>query len=433
MALPITTWEFRQAGSNDNGGGFKTGGSGTDYSQQDAAQLTLTDLATDVAGTNLSSATGGFTALMVDNIIYIKSGASFTPGFYQITAHIDTNNVTIDRSAGSSATAGTGSVGGARVGFLDAGHFELMSAGDKSYVKAGTYTLTENIDVLKDGTTALAIFIEGYNATRGDAPTGNDMPLIACGAFTFSFDNNWRLHNLRGTGSSAANVFRVDNASIIGNCKGENSSTGRGIYHGSSAGGHVILCEGVSTGGDAINCGTDVHAIGCYVHDSLNGIGTTVTGGANMVVNNLIDTCTTGIAMTGTQKYNTYMNNTVYNCTTGFSLSGGAYDNVIMNNIIDTCTTGMSATGAIPVDRNMIDYNNFSNNGTDVTNVVKGSNTTSDAPSFTDAPNGDFTNALDANAAPKISFPGGLTGNFLVQGAAQPAAGGGEASYGFIG
>jgi len=38
--------EVRSTGSDANGGGFKAGASGTDYSQQDAAQYALTGLTT---------------------------------------------------------------------------------------------------------------------------------------------------------------------------------------------------------------------------------------------------------------------------------------------------------------------------------------------------------------------------------------------------
>ena len=48
MALSATVvWEVRPAGSgssDDNGGGYKSDAGTTDYSQQDAAELTLTDL-----------------------------------------------------------------------------------------------------------------------------------------------------------------------------------------------------------------------------------------------------------------------------------------------------------------------------------------------------------------------------------------------------
>jgi hypothetical protein len=62
MALSAATvWEMRTTGAQTNGGGYANLAPGTsvDYSQQDAAQLSLSDIATDGAGTGLSSATGG--------------------------------------------------------------------------------------------------------------------------------------------------------------------------------------------------------------------------------------------------------------------------------------------------------------------------------------------------------------------------------------
>src|SRR5437667_9506862 len=116
MALSASTvWEVRQATGNDNnGGGFVVGASGTDYSQQTTAQLSLTDLATTGVVTTLTSVTGGFTSAMVGNIIHIISGTNFTAGFYQITVFTNSNTVTLDRAPTTAAgVSGTGSVGGA--------------------------------------------------------------------------------------------------------------------------------------------------------------------------------------------------------------------------------------------------------------------------------------------------------------------------------
>lgn len=104
MALATTTnWEVRTTGAADNGGGFDPvlGASATDYSQQDAAELSLADGATTIAGsTTLESTTGGFTEEMVGNVLYVASGTKTDVGYYQITAYTDTNTVTIDRSPG---------------------------------------------------------------------------------------------------------------------------------------------------------------------------------------------------------------------------------------------------------------------------------------------------------------------------------------------
>lgn len=70
--------------------------------------LYLIDLATDGAGTGISSATGGFEAGMVGGYLYIDSGLGFAAGSYLITVYTDTNNITIGSSAGANATLGVG-------------------------------------------------------------------------------------------------------------------------------------------------------------------------------------------------------------------------------------------------------------------------------------------------------------------------------------
>src|SRR3954451_13297180 len=87
-----TVWEVRTGGSDSNGGLFTSGqaGAGTDYSQQDAAQLSLTDVVTD-GTTTVTSAVGGFTAAMIGNGINIAGTC------YMIATRSSTNTITVDR------------------------------------------------------------------------------------------------------------------------------------------------------------------------------------------------------------------------------------------------------------------------------------------------------------------------------------------------
>ena len=140
MAIAATTvWEVRTTGNAGNGGGFNEDRGGTDYSQQDTAELSLTDLACE-SNTTLTSATGGFTSAMVGNIIYIASGTNAAAGYYEITAYTDTNTVTIDRTCADDGdmTAGVGKVGGALVHPHSAA--ADFVAGNKFWIKVGTYT-----------------------------------------------------------------------------------------------------------------------------------------------------------------------------------------------------------------------------------------------------------------------------------------------------
>lgn len=72
------------------------------------SKLRLTDLVMAQDSTTLTSETGGFTATMVGEKIYISSGTNFIVGWYTIATHTDTNTVTLNTTA---ATAGAGSEG----------------------------------------------------------------------------------------------------------------------------------------------------------------------------------------------------------------------------------------------------------------------------------------------------------------------------------
>src|SRR5262245_28758828 len=114
MSVGTVAWEVRSTGNDNNGGGFVIGGSGTDYSQQDAAQYNFTDLVVDGSvNTKVTSASHNFVAADVDNIMHITAGTGWTVGFYRILS-VASNAATLDRSpAAVSTTGGTFYVGGA--------------------------------------------------------------------------------------------------------------------------------------------------------------------------------------------------------------------------------------------------------------------------------------------------------------------------------
>lgn len=121
--LASAVWRIRLGAgtSNANGGGFDAtiSGAGTDYSQQNSPQLTISDLqclvADDASRLKVRSATGGFTAAMVGNAMNIGTGGSFIAGLYFIVGYTSTNLVTLDRTpaAGADLSGGNGRVGGA--------------------------------------------------------------------------------------------------------------------------------------------------------------------------------------------------------------------------------------------------------------------------------------------------------------------------------
>jgi hypothetical protein len=172
MAISATTnFEVRTSGNNANGGGFVPGSSGTDYSQQDSAQYSGTDLVVDATtNTKVTSATHSFVAADVGNIIHITAGTGWTVDFYQIMS-VASGAATLDRSpAATSTTGGTYAVGGA-LGSLG-GLPSTLPASSIVWVKAGGgYTISSGI-VISNGASLSNILpcrVIGYSTSRGDA------------------------------------------------------------------------------------------------------------------------------------------------------------------------------------------------------------------------------------------------------------------------
>ncbi len=107
-------WWVRTGGDETNGAGYDStiSGAGTNYSDQDAAQLALTDVVT-TGTTSVTSVTGGFTTAMIGNIIRIESD-----GYYAILARVSTNAITVDRATGS-GTGQSVKIGGAKQGVIN--------------------------------------------------------------------------------------------------------------------------------------------------------------------------------------------------------------------------------------------------------------------------------------------------------------------------
>ena len=393
-SIATNIWEFRAtAGDANAGGGFDTASGGTDYSNQNSAQLQLTDLATSGIGvTTLTSATGGFTAAMVGNYIQIRSGTNLVTGFYRVTAYTDTNTVTIDRAADDGVggvSGGSGDLGGALDILTDAfiEDVNAVIAGNTIYIKNdGTATMS-TVSTARDGTAELPITIDGYNTTRGENPTGTDRPLLAFGASTLLLGDYFFCKNIRMTGTATA-VASMNISSVFINCKITNSSvsSNRIAFNLNNTFTAAISCEGISTLGIAFELNNrQATAINCYAHDSATGIH--LDNNDHDVLGCIIDTCTTG--MLGDDSVGiTISGNVIYNCTTGLTDGVGKSYNVY-NNIFYSNTTAISWGTEQKI--NIFNYNLYDDNGTDVVNVTKGDNAVSGDPLFTNAAGGDFT------------------------------------------
>lgn len=181
MALSASSvWETEVGGSDTNGGGFVTGSSGTDWTQQSAAQYSLTNGVTN--GTT-TVATVSASSDMVGNIAYIAGGTgSITAGWYQIVSQVTGVSITVDRSTG--LTTGTGvtiTIGGALLSpAIAAANATVVNM--LIYVKynASVFAITSASTNVAAGCVSLfaGVAMIGYNTTRTAANTDALQPTL---------------------------------------------------------------------------------------------------------------------------------------------------------------------------------------------------------------------------------------------------------------
>jgi hypothetical protein len=415
--------EMRSSGSSNlNSGVFDSGVAvpGTDYTLQDASQANGTDLASangTTAPCTVTSAGYSFGTADEGNSIVISAGTNWTVSVYIIT---DTSGggAILDKACGSAASisSGTWRMGGAypggnsTAGISDDARFELLDDGMKVWIKAGTYSLNE-ISLTTQAAVTDGISILGYNATRGDAPTGDDRPLLAGGANRFLLGpSGFRTENIRftGTGTVVFSIGGNTSASVANNVKATNTSTTSaraGIQLGFVN--RITNSEGISYRGNGFSVGSGGSGaiIGCWAHSSNNGISD--TNGALTVINNIIsDNVSNGFVATGSGQL-TIANNTFIGGAT--SKRGDAIDVAtpssayIANNIFSGFDVGITKTseGTNPIGM-QVDYNNFYNITTDVTNVTKGTGNIALDPTFTDVDEVNNEGTVTSGAADNI-------------------------------
>lgn len=305
-------WRIRVGGDNLNGGGFDPGisGAGTDYTDQDTDQLSLTDFATSGAGVaTLTSATGGFTAAMVGNCVRIASGTNFTAGYYFVTAYTDTHTVTLDRSPTPSGagSGGTGRLGGAWGG---TDPFQNVNASTNSptlptavitppivpsnivYVRGSGSNAPSSDDYTLDQT-KFGSFQGGDTTGRVKYVGYNGRPRVSCGGLLFyhqpyvSLENfyvkytsstaGYQDYGLFGgfTGSAAVNCYVdvsggataagiravfIEDCEITDSVGGTYSSTQYGVLPG-QYGGHTFRCRIHGLRGHGVFYQSTVHNI----------------------------------------------------------------------------------------------------------------------------------------------------------------------------
>src|SRR5437868_6674660 len=300
MALSSSiVWETRASGASDNnGGGFKAGATGTDRSQQNSAQVVIDNstITTSIT-TNVITFTGGYTATSADvgNVVQMLTGTNVTAGWYEITAQTSTT-WTVDRNVVTSGTTtnSTGNMGGALATISKLSG--AMVASNKAYVTgAFTSTATNTFAQTVAPTAANSpTRLIGYSSARGDS-----------GHATLTLQTNTGLTGISATGSgfwmeqvdvdcgslgTSTGVNLAGASSQCRNCKISNFTT-RGLLIGSSAteATDLELTGGGSAATAAIDNSANGIVSGCFIHDNqCLGLLLMLNGRAirNLIVNN---------------------------------------------------------------------------------------------------------------------------------------------------
>lgn len=444
MALNAAiVFEVRTTGSDTNGGGFKTGASGTDWSQQTSAQYSVTDGVT-AGTTTITSATASFGTDVVGNLIYVQGGTgSVAADWYEITARTNATTITVDRSTG--LTAGTGvtlKIGGALLTIQKA--LDLMTvAGHTTYIKSGTYSISAALTTTNFPASNYATInrVVGYNTTRGDLGSGG-RPVIQTTAAVNGL-------------TSTKDGLGLENLDFFGNTTGTKGISIGGSYHcyaynclfrnftsngADITAGTARQCESKNNGGTgiilAVSSGS-AQAQFCYVHDNTS-YGISIGVG-----------CCAVSCISSTNSYGFYSNYgaCLYGCVAYNNTNAGFYaQTYAMHGIITNCifvnngTYGINLSGTTAVRDDMrLAYNAYYNNTSGARNNGNagiGDVTLTGSP-FTNAASGDFSlnNTAGAGAACRAAgfpgaYPAGLTTGYLDIGAAQhqDSGGGGGAA-----
>lgn len=364
-----TAWEIRTTGSNLNGGGFVTGATGIDYSQQDAHQYGFSDLVSLNGNSNpatITSASHSFVANDVGNLIRISAGTSWTASWYQIVSIDGLGGAVLDRGCGSiaSLSGGVYRVGGAA-------NFSNNTTTDTQFlsairgtvhIKSGTYSTA----AMAGGVGTLAV----YDTARGDN-TNNATKAIFNVNGTWTMSTGWIVSNIIAIGFATTVISmsagtRLSESKIM--C---NSNGGTAVKMSGSSQLAIINCEVISRIGigiDLANTSGGVQVLYCYIHDCNIAISCTLAQVPRFIKGCIIESCNTGI------NYSFASSMIVDSCTIFGStnrLTVGMVSTVsstilyLTNTIISGFVTGISASSA-----NSLSYANSNNYFNNTTNRV---------------------------------------------------------------
>lgn len=467
--------ELRTTGVDTNGGGFQPGTDpnnactgGTDYSQQNSAQLAINNstVTATTSGTSAVLTIAGYTPATTDkcNIVQIVSGTNMTTGFFIILT-VSGQTWTLDRNVSSGAgSAVVANMGGALLTLQKA--FALTDTNsansDTVWMKSGTFTTTAATTF---PTQSHNITVRGYQTTHGDntgtkplftTATNSTKLLTANATNKGATFNNINFSNTAGTRDDcfyastggAAGSLAIINSSLDGCAIGINGRYSTVYYFNSVYLYQVEIKNCTGNGYEGIG---SAHIDGLHSHHN-GGDGVQFGGGGNGSVNVMLTMINSVLDHnTGAGFHYSYgtpnasasiSNNNFYlNTLSGVKLANSdQYFNLSMvNNIMDSNVRyGIEDAGTLGANGVFFRYNNaFRNNtlGATLKVPVETSDITLSVIPWVDAPSNNFAlNATSGGGAllRALGFPGTIptagTG-YLDIGALQSQGGGGPVSH----
>lgn len=443
-----SVFEVRSAGADTNGGGFVTGATGSDYSQQNAKNTVGNDISTtDVVATGsttITSATASFQTTIVGNIIYLQGGTgSLAAGWYQVVTRTSATQVVLDRTVAAGNTI-TMNIGGALASPGMAGGAAGGVSGVTIYIKTGTYTVSSTTVNVTNGIISGGFQVLGYNTSRTDFTSPPTMQMTAsANVFIILLSAAGFVQNMILDGNSQANIKGCSIAGTgINRCyrvEVKNCTSG---FSGGTNGGVFVNCWAHNNTLAGFTAISQCELVACMSNNnSTDGFAVT----ADAALTNCIAYSNTsfGFNITGVSL--------LTNCVAYANGSDGYRMNVVGVNIVNSIAESNTGVGFnATANSNLIFMFNCAgfSAGTNVT-IGSGKQTqnigfiTGTASFFVNAASGNFAlnNTASAGAALRgLGFPGtflsGLTIGFLDVGAVQhqdAGGGGGATSAAYIG
>ena len=417
-----TVWRVRVGGNASNGAGYDStiSGAGTDYSQQDSPQLSLTDLVCS-GDTTVTSVTGGFTTAMIGNAMKMSGGGA-TEGYYFVITCTDTNTITVDRTPGT-VVAGTGKVGGAAdkwqtvANNANGAGFKCV-AGNIIYIRGSGSELPSSDDYTTTG------FVTPPNGDETDGFVKfigeNGRPRMSSNGLQWYDANHVWFENLyvatTGNSNGDLGIIHTSYHSVIKNCvvntgnysglAGINVSYSCGIF------GNLIFSHTSIPSFSADAFGIRCRSYGCRVVGNTirfcrdSGIVTSLStqAGGFFKLNRVYSNAGDGISAQTDDAVGICIEQNVIDGNLGhgitfpslIDIAYAAIFNNIISNHVQSGKKGLNivngSTALNDAIKTFVDYNAYYNNTAHFGNISAGANDVIDEdPDYVDAANGDFT------------------------------------------